>query len=205
MSFSGFSFILWRLLEIITLIPTMGMLAWFVHIFDVNNERTPDKYLVLFIVSVLALAWAIGTLFLYTRAKHSAGFVAFVDLLFVGAFIGAVWCLREMAGADCSNWGRTGSYYTDFGLFTVSGNKYGLNVDKTCAMAKACFAFGIMNCIFFFITFILALLVHRHFESRDRVVVKRETTHVSRHSHRGHRSRSPRHSHHSRRTSSHYV
>ncbi|KAF2791114.1 hypothetical protein K505DRAFT_281363 [Melanomma pulvis-pyrius CBS 109.77] len=205
MSFSGFSFILWRMLEIITLIPTLGMLAWFVHFYDSSNQRTPTEILVLFIVSVLGAAWAIGTLFLYTRAKHSAGFVAFVDLLFVGAFIGAVVTLRDMAKADCTSWDRTGVYNVDLGIVTVSGNKWGLHTNKLCAMLKACFAFGIMNCIFFFITFVLALLVHRHHESRDRVVVKRETSHVSRHGHRSHRSRSPRHSHHSRRTSSHYV
>ncbi|KAF2709845.1 hypothetical protein K504DRAFT_407449 [Pleomassaria siparia CBS 279.74] len=204
MSFSGFSFILWRLLEIVTLIPTLGMLAWFVHIYDSVGERTPDMYLVLFIVSVLAAAWAIGTLFLYTRAKHSASFVALVDLLFVGAFIGAVYALRSIASADCTNWQRSGRWTTDIGSLSISGNGYQLSTNKSCAMAKACFAFGIMNCIFFFITFLLALLVHRH-SSRDRVVKVRETTHVSRHSHRNHRSRSPRHSHHSRRTSSHYV
>lgn len=30
MSISGLSFIFWRVFEIITLIPTLGMLAWFV-------------------------------------------------------------------------------------------------------------------------------------------------------------------------------
>lgn len=51
----------------------------------------------------------------------------------------------------------------------------------------------------FFLTFLLALMVHRHYDKRDRVVVKRESHH-SRHDHR-----SPRRSHHSSRRSSHYV
>jgi hypothetical protein len=144
MSFSGFSFILWRILQILTLIPTMGMLAWFVHIYDSAFTRTPTSILVLFIVSVLGVAWTVGTLFLYSRSKHSAGFVAFIDLLFVGAFIGAVYALRGIADQDCSNWGRTGSYNTNLGIFTISGNSYGLNVNRPCAMLKACFAFGIM-------------------------------------------------------------
>lgn len=50
----------------------------------------------------------------------------------------------------------------------------------------------------FFFTFLLALLVHRHHDKRDRVVVKREY-HSSRH------GRSPRRSHHSSRRGSHYV
>jgi len=197
MSFAGFSFICWRLWQIVTLIPTMGMLSWFVHISDSANQRTPNPILILFIVSVLAVAWTIGTLFLYSRAKHSASFVAFVDLLFVGAFIGAVYELRFIAKADCSTWRAYGTYTADAGWFSLTTKKFHLDTDKPCAMLKACFAFGIMNCLFFFLTFLFALLVHRH-DSHERVVVKTHTT--RRRSHHSHRSRSPRHSHHSRRS-----
>ncbi|KAH7402656.1 hypothetical protein BKA66DRAFT_449245 [Pyrenochaeta sp. MPI-SDFR-AT-0127] len=194
MSFSGLSFMFWRIFQIITLIPTLGMLAWFVDWYNDRNLLTPRSILILFIVSVLGAAWAIGTLFLYTRARHSANFVAFIDLLFVGAFIGAVYELRGIGDADCSSWRSNGSYNADLGLFNVSGNTYALNVDRQCAMLKASWVFGIMNCIFFFITMLLALLVHRHHRNdTDRVVVKREV-HRSRH---GHRSRSPRYSHQS--------
>ncbi|KAF1964827.1 hypothetical protein BU23DRAFT_491502 [Bimuria novae-zelandiae CBS 107.79] len=203
MSFSGLSFILWRMLEILTLIPTMGMLAWFVHIYDSRGFRTPTEILVLFIVSTLGVAWTIGTLFLYSRAKHSASFVAFVDLLFVGAFIGAVYELRAMGDADCSNWRRGNNHSASFLGVTITGAFPNLDVDKSCAMLKASWVFGIINCILFFFTFILALLVHRHYDSRDRVVVKRETHYHHRGS-RSHRSRSPRHSHHSHRSRS-YV
>jgi hypothetical protein len=144
MSFSGFSFIFWRIMQIITLIPTLGMLAWFVDRFNSANLLTPISVLVLFIVSVLGAAWALGTLFLYSRAKHSAKFVAFIDLLFVGAFIGAVWCLRGIASADCSNWRSNGSYNADLGIISVTGSRFTLDVDKPCAMLKASFAFGIM-------------------------------------------------------------
>lgn len=195
MSISGLSFMFWRVFQIITLIPTLGMLAWFVDWFNSRNLLTPRSILVLFIVSVLGAVWAVGTLFLYTRARHSANFVAFVDLLFIGAFIGAVYELRGIADADCTNMSRSGQYSTDLGIFTISGNQYDLDVNRECAMLKASWAFGIMNIIFFFITAMLALLVHHHHRhDTSRVVVRREV-HRSRH---GHRSRSPRHSHHSR-------
>ncbi|KAH4061061.1 hypothetical protein HBH70_003990 [Parastagonospora nodorum] len=191
MSISGMSFWFWRIFQIITLIPTLGMLAWFVDWFNSRNLLTPRSILILFIVSVVAAVWAMGTLFLYARARHSANFVAFIDLLFVGAFIGAVYELRGIASADCTNISQSGSYSADAGLFTISGNTYGVDVNRQCAMLKASWAFGIMNIIFFFITTLLALLVHRHHRhDRDRVVVKREV-HRSRH---GHRSRSPRYS-----------
>ena len=74
------------------------MLSWFVDYFKDLNRLTPDEILVLFIVSVIAVVWAIGTLFLYARAKHSAGFVAFVSLaLFptlshsLNHFVGLAW------------------------------------------------------------------------------------------------------------------
>ncbi|KAF2856631.1 hypothetical protein T440DRAFT_4574 [Plenodomus tracheiphilus IPT5] len=194
MSFSGILFMFWRIFQIVTLIPTLGMLAWFVDWFNSRNLLTPRSILILFIVSVLGAAWALGTLFLYSRARHSAKFVSFVDILFVGAFIGAVYELRGIADADCTGISRDGQYSANLGIFSVTGNRYDLNVNRQCAMLKASWAFGIMNIIFFFITAILALLVHRHHRNdTDRVVVKREV-HRSRH---GHRSRSPRYSHQS--------
>jgi hypothetical protein len=144
MSISGLSLVFWRIFQIVTLIPTLGMLAWFVSWFDERNFLTPRSILVLFVVSVLGAAWAMGTLFLYSRARHSAKFVAFIDLLFVGAFIGGVYCLRGIADADCTSISTSGQYSQDLGLFTISGDRYNLNVDRQCAMLKASFAFGIM-------------------------------------------------------------
>jgi hypothetical protein len=108
------------------------MLAYFVHAYVTSNTLTPDFILVLFITSVLAAAWALATVISYARARHSAMFVALVDLGFVGAFIAGVYELRGIANQ----------------------NKWALNFNKNCAMLKASFAFGIMNCIFFFFTFV---------------------------------------------------
>lgn len=61
-------------------IPTMGMLAYFVNGYVNANQLTPNYILILFIVSVLALAWAIFTLFSYHRSSSNALFVAIIDL-----------------------------------------------------------------------------------------------------------------------------
>lgn len=154
---SGFLFIAFRIFQILTLIPTLGMLAWFVHGYVSQNALTPDFILILFIASVLGAAWAIATLVTYARARHSALFVALVDLAFVGLFIGAVYELRGIAQANCVRF-ENDPYYGTLGVlgyFGISFNsQYSLHANKTCAMLKACFAFGIMNCIFFFITFV---------------------------------------------------
>jgi hypothetical protein len=171
------------------------MLAYFVHIYTEGNALSPNYILVLFIVSVLGAAWAIATLFTYHRAKSNALFVSFIDLCFVGAFIAGVYELRFIAHQNCSHVSSGASYSISFGdLGSATVNGLHVSTMKTCAMLKACFAFGIMNCIFFFITSLLALFVGRRHE-RDRVVVKE--THYSRHGHRrsgSHRSHRSSHS-----------
>lgn len=210
----GMFFAFWRFAEIITLvcfpplsfssnsnispqIPTLGMLAYFVNIYATHNALTPNYILVLFIVSVLACAWAIATLFTYHRTRHNALFVAFIDLCFVGAFIAGVYELRFITNSNCASVNTGAWYYINFGAFgNANVNGASVKVDKTCAMLKACFAFGIMNCIFFFITSLLACMVGRGHEragrhGRDEKVYVRET-HVTRHGHRrsgSHRSR----------------
>lgn len=149
MAISGFLFLSWRIFEIITLVPIVGMLGWFVAQFNNANALTPTYILVLFIVSVLALAWTFFTTINYLRARHDAMFVAMVDLGFVGALIGGVVVMRFIAKANCSS--------ASFGLLIdgVPGNSYfNINVNKTCAMLKASFALAIIDILAFFVTFV---------------------------------------------------
>jgi hypothetical protein len=172
----------------------MGMLAYFVNGYVVNNALTPTYILILFIVSVLGLAWAIATLFSYHRSSTNAVFVALVDLMFVGAFIAAVYFLRFIASADCTGVRPGDQYDVSFGIFgSARINGIDTTIDKTCAMLKACFAFGIMNCIFFAFTAVLAWFHGDRLSSDNRTFVRE--THYHRHGHRS--SRSP----HSRRSS----
>lgn len=192
-------FAFWRVMEIITLIPTMGMLAWFVDGFVKSNQLTPDYILILFIVSVLALAWAIFTLFSYHRSSTNAQFVAFIDLAFVGAFIAAVYFLRFMAHADCTNISRGDPWAVGGSWFSVSGAGVDVQTNKPCAMLKASFAFGIMNCIFFFFTAVLAFMHGGRLSSadRDRRTVSRHSHHTEHYHRHGHRRRSGSRSHRS--------
>jgi hypothetical protein len=143
---------------------------------------------VLFIVSVLGAAWALVTLLRHGSTRRSAGFVAFVDLCFFGAFIGAVYTLRGIANQNCSNvigsLSSSGGVTSSGGVIVISPlsidyTPFSINVNKTCAMLKASWALGIMNIIFFFTTAVLAWLMHRH----EREVVVEKTTVVRRRSH----------------------
>lgn len=145
MAISGFLFLSWRIFELIITVPIVGMLGWFVHQYNKVNQLTPVFILVLFIVSVLALAWVFFTIISYLRARHDALFVAFVDLCFVGAFIGGVVVMRGIAHENCSN--------LNAGV-TTSGSYFDYTVHKTCAMLKASFALGIIDILAFAVTFV---------------------------------------------------
>lgn len=119
-------------------------------------------------------------------------FVSIIDLGFVGAFIGAVYVLRFIGDADCTK-SSSASWAVSFAGVGVSGPGVSVKTDKTCAMLKASWAFGIMNCIFFAITAILALMVGR---GSERKTVVRET-HYSRHGSRRSGSHRSHHSSHS--------
>ncbi|CDM33703.1 hypothetical protein DTO013E5_1475 [Penicillium roqueforti] len=179
-------FIFNRLVEIVFLIPIIGMLAYFVNGYLKANLLTPPYILVLFIVSVIAVFWAIDTLIRFSTTKRSAIFVAFMDLLFVGAFIAAVYELRFITNANCASW-HGGSVWISLGPFGSYGqstnNPLSLDVNKTCAMLKACFALGIMETIFFFWTALLALFLYHSHRPVVKETIVRRRSHSSRRGH----------------------
>lgn len=177
----GLLFRLMRLLEFVTLVPIMGMLASFVNLYVNNNQLTPNYILVLFIVSVLAVAWALVTGLKVDSVRRNAPFVALIDLGFVAALIVGVWYLRGITSYDCLNLSGGPSYQsgsvTESGTTytvtspTITFNPFNLSANTTCTMLKASFALGIMNVIFFFTTAMLAVLLHR----REKAVVVEKT------------------------------
>lgn len=188
----GILFVLFRILEIITLLPTMGMLAFFVNIYASVNALTPTYILCLFIVSLLALLWTIATLFTYHRSAANAHFVAVVDLFFLGALIAAVHALRGIASQNCTSIKSSASYSISFGIVgKATLNRLKFKANRQCALLKASFAFGIMNCIFFAITSVIALM--HAFTSSDKETNVRDT--------RAHRHTHQSSNHHHRRSS----
>lgn len=91
----------------------------------------------------------------------------------MGALIAGVYELRDIAKADCTHFSNSGDFYVTLTSNGVSGNNpFSFYVNKTCAMLKACFAFGIMNIIFFASTSFLLLFMKR---SEEKEVVVKET------------------------------
>ena len=214
-------FVFNRLVEIVFLIPIIGMLvcsspitcsrreeeekligqAFFVDGFLKSNEITPVSILVLFIVSVVAIFWCLDTLIRLNSTKRSAIFVVFVDLCFFGAFIASVYELRFIGSANCSHWsGGSDAIYKSLGPFGLpgkqAGNPLAKDLKKTCSMLKASFAIGIMEVLFFMWTAILAFFLHLGHRKEN------EAAGTS-HSHRGRHHHGRRRSHSSRRGREH--
>ncbi|KAL7944921.1 hypothetical protein V8C42DRAFT_324100 [Trichoderma barbatum] len=187
-------FICTRLSQIVTLTPPVGMLSWFVGKFNDANVLTPNAILVLFIVTVLALAWAVFSLLAYSRSSHNALFVSFVDLCFLGALIAGIYFLRNIKDADCQDPSSREIWYNQIQGVGIPGFAWAL--DKPCAMLKASWAFAIMNTVFFALT---AFAAWTHGD--DAVVVEHHRTvrrsSTSRSGHHSHRHRSHSGSRHS--------
>lgn len=166
----------------------MGMLAYFVDVFNRNNALTPEPLLLLFITSVLALAWAVFTLFSYHRSSANARFVALVDLAIFGTLIAAVYLLRFINDAQCVA-APARPWYAAVGAPSDLG--WG-PPDKPCAMLKACFGLGILNVILFFVTALAAFSHGDHLSAYDGRRSHRSSSAHHHHHHRHHGSRSPR-------------
>ncbi|ATY59701.1 hypothetical protein CCM_06087 [Cordyceps militaris CM01] len=194
-------FVCTRISQITTLIIMMGMLSWFVDKFVGANVLAPTAILILFIVSVLALAWALFTLFSYHRSSANAFFVAIIDIAIVGALIAGIYHLSNIRFASCSSNPAPSSLWTN----ELGGNFRALSwsPEGPCHMLKAIWAFAIMNAIFFAWTAFAAFMHGDHFSAEDERRDKKRR-HSSRHSQRRRsRSRSngsySHHSHHSHR------
>lgn len=89
----------------------------------------------------------------------------------MGAFIAGAYFLRAIAYADCINvsGGLSSSSSSDASGASVQieYRPFGIQADRTCSMLKACFAFAIMNCLFFTASALMAALLHR----REKAVV----------------------------------
>jgi hypothetical protein len=157
--FSGTLFTIFRIFEILTLIPIWGILAWFIDAY--SPATAPDRILFLFIVSLLATIWAFFTLFIYHRLLWTPLYICIIDLCFFGVFIaGLVLLSPSVQNTNCVDW--TGSVGT-------WGASVGVTADKQCMMLKSSWGLAIADTILFFLTAMLAA----HIWHRTGVVVER--------------------------------
>lgn len=154
---SGPLFYLFRVLEILTLIPVWGLLAWFVNAYQ--PAQPPDSILFPFVVALLATPWALLTLLLYRRAGWTPLYVCVVDLIFFGLLVGALVLLAPSA--------RYTHCITYSAAATAVGGTVTVTANRQCMMLKSVWALSIVDCILFALTAALA----GHLWHRSGVVV----------------------------------
>lgn len=150
-----------RVLQIVIAIPIIGMLGYFVDPFVKNRQTVPDNLLTLFIVSILAAAWAIVTFYQFHRFRTMSGpFVAIIDIAFVGAWIAGIVLMRWISDANCSNFRVPVGIQVGDNTYS-GGNNWGASINRPCAMYKASWILAIINCVLFFVTAILSWTLYR--------------------------------------------
>lgn len=152
-------------MEILISIPVIGMLGWFVDQYVQNKAEVPDRLLAWFIISILACAWALVTVYQFNRYRSVSGpLIALVDALFMGAFIGMAIIFRGISDTDCGN--LDVPVGVTFGDNTYSGGSdLNASINKPCALMKASWALSIINCVLFFITACLSWTLYRSYRS----------------------------------------
>lgn len=158
MAFSKILFPLFRAVQVLTLIPIWGMLAWFVHQYHKNDTTPPTEILVLWIVALIATFWAIVSFFQFHRSLFISLVVFVMDLLVLGGLIAGVVLLRAIRHANCSTGVTVGNWNNRSGWST--------GVKKSCVMLKTAWAFAVIKCVLWFITALLAISMWRKNESR---------------------------------------
>jgi len=154
-----------RALQLLTLAPVWGILAWFVHQYDHNNQPIPAEILVLFIAALVGTAWALVSFFQFHHSVGLSVLVFVMDMIVLGGLIAGVVLLRDVRHQKCTglstpleiSWGNQSLSWND-------GNGWDISFKKRCILLKAVWALGIINCAYFFISALLALFIYRRNE-----------------------------------------
>lgn len=198
--------IIFRTLQVLTLIPCWAILAALINVWNKNGVAPPPGIVCLFVVALLASIWSFCVLITAMRARNTALWMTLFDIGFFAALIAGVVLLSNIANVECVVAPVTGVIYTSDGEKIWPS---GVNVNNdwnhrvwgnnhNCSLAKAAWGLGIINIILFFITAILAATVYKQNEEEDQMVEKVYTTraadpYTQRHPRRHrHRHRSPR-------------
>jgi hypothetical protein len=166
-----------RLLEIVTLIPIWGILAWFVNAYPLANLPIPEAVLELFIVAILGTVYCFFTFLIFRRWGFTPLYVAILDLGFFGALIaGVVLLAPSVRNTNCVDVFGPQVFVTSSGQEVVSGP--GVAFNEQCLMMKSVWALAIVDIILFFFTAVAALQIWHY----SGVVVVEERRHTHRRS-----------------------
>jgi hypothetical protein len=162
--FSRAFFSFWRGLQLVSLIPIWGMLAYFVHRYDSAQSVAPNYILVPFIVALIATGWALLTFILFGHAAFPL-LVFIIDMAIVAGFIAGVVLLRWIRWWNCID--VSIPFSVSFGNHGFStGDQWAYYGSKDCMLLKSSWGLSIAEIIMFFFTALLALMIHNDYAPR---------------------------------------
>lgn len=184
-----------RALQLLTLIPAWAILAAVVAWYNGNGVHIPGGILCLFIATLLSFAWAFCILVAVLRADNTALWIAFWDVVALGALIAGVATTADIANYQCNAVAVNTTptvYITSNGerivltgpnaaaaapaASVVPQDQRSLWVNpNNCNLIKAAWGLAIADVVMFFLTAMLAVVIYKQNEDlrrRDVVVVE---------------------------------
>lgn len=218
-----------RVLQVLTLITAWSLMAAIVSWYNENTVKQPGGVLALFIILILSSVWAFCILIATARARNTALWITFWDIVAMIALIVGVATTANIANYQCnavnSNQQQT-IYIVDGRQVSSNSVQQGDNDDDDiwdqsdyCNLLKAAWGLAIANIIMFFITAILAAVIYKqnqrpreettiYVDERSPAPVVHEkiyTNDYPRRPRRSHHSSRSTHSHRSRPRSRSYI
>ncbi|KAI5803815.1 hypothetical protein EDC01DRAFT_644937 [Geopyxis carbonaria] len=170
-----------RVIQILTLIPAWALMAAVVSWYNSNTIKTPGGVMCLFIVTLLASVWAFCIWIAVMRARNTALWIAFLDIIAMGALIAGVATTSNIANYECN-----GTSINTRLVYTSTGQPIDINQDiyesrndfwsnpNNCNLIKGAWGLAITNIITFFITAILAVVIYQQNQNSNETVIVEE-------------------------------
>jgi len=181
-----------RVFQVLTLIPAWAILAAVMGDYGNTNAKTPGEIQFLFVVTLLASVWAFCILITYLRAKNTALWMTFFDVVAMALLIASVVVISDIANAECvavevdrvtntqtpnnsntnDNWNpdqkwwntkRLAKRVEDDGVYTYR---------QHCGNIRAAWGLAIANIILFLISAILTVVIYKGNQGNQQPVIR---------------------------------
>jgi hypothetical protein len=144
--------------------------------FQASTVSTPASVVILFVILLLCSIWSFCILIAVLRANNTALWIAFWDIVCMGALIAGVAVTSNLANYECGTVVRT-YYYTADGRRLSDPFVSDQAVQRqqfwdhpgNCNLLKAAWGLAIANIIMFFITALLAISIYKQNEEEMRL------------------------------------
>lgn len=189
-----------RILQVLTLIPCWALLAAVIDSYNSADADTPGEIQFLFVIAILATVWSFCILITYLRAKNTALWMTFFDVVALALFIAAVVVLSDIANNECNVVGgitvinnpddNIVYYPADYrnpGTRRWLLKRQGVIVDpdlvrtdgeytyrQHCGEIKGAWGLAIANIILFFISAILTVVIYKNAQTpivREKIII----------------------------------